>query len=117
MLKPTDERSVTAFEERLRERAGRPPSTPPEVAARRVLAALPGARRSFISWRVAAAAAAVLLVCAAAWVVSRSRGSTAARVAQVAPATLPDNVVQWWLDDGTPVYFVLGGSSSQRGGV
>jgi len=29
---------------------------------------------------------------------------------------LPDNVVQWWLDPDTPVYFVIGPAEPDEGG-
>ena len=98
-------RELEEFEARLREWGGRPPSLPPAIAANRVVGRLPE-RRSAVPWLwLAAAAAMLVLIAVAAWV--GSPGRAAAPVAATASGVQSGDVVQFWLDAETPVYFVL----------
>jgi hypothetical protein len=91
----------------------RGPRTSPEAASRRVaeLVAAPRTvqRRPRLSW----VAATILVAAVGTWYVVRNGGDLPPPIApppEVADfATLPldDNVVLWWLDKETPVYFVL----------
>jgi hypothetical protein len=55
-----------------------------------------------------------VLVCVGVWIGLRPP-TAPGRQALVTPPPLPENVVQWWLDDQTPVYFVLGPADSKGG--
>lgn len=108
--------NVDRFESALEAWGKRPPRTPPEHAATRVLASLPrqaGGRRW---WRPVWVAATTLLLAVAVWLVPSRQ---APHIAQngIAPAPLDDNVVMWWLDDETPVYFVLEPSEDSKEGT
>ena len=105
------ERNVEQFEERLRRWGGRPPSLAPAHAASRVVGQLPE-RRGATPWlRLAAVTAMLVLVAVTAWLGRPSRPS------QAAMATVgSDQVVQFWLDSQTPVYFVLPPFGGESGG-
>jgi hypothetical protein len=96
------DRRVEVFEARLRSWGGRPPTLTPEVAASRVVGQLPE-RGAALPWlRLAAVAAMLVLITVTVWIAAPSRPE------QPAVATLgSDQVVQFWLDSETPVYFVL----------
>lgn len=108
------------FEEEFRIWGERPPATPAARAAREISARLPDQRPSRTSSAPFAAAAAVvvLLVGLAAWFAVRDHGpavvdrmvvenkASAPRLAVRQPPLDP-NVVLWWIDSDTPVYFVL----------
>ncbi len=111
----TNEPDLDPIEGRIRNWGRRPPVTAGSTAARRVMARLEG-RAATLPWlrrpAYAAAAAATALVV---WVVL----GPAPRVQPPPPATsspaalpdvpsLPSNVVQFWLDAETPVYFITG---------
>ncbi len=93
--------------------AERPASLSPSEAARRVMARLPE-QPVRVRHRVWALAAAAALVCVTAWFVLRPQPAPV-REALFAPPPLPENVVQSWLDDQTPVYFVLSPADSNGG--
>jgi ferric-dicitrate binding protein FerR (iron transport regulator) len=93
--------------------AERPTSLSPAEAARQVLSRLP-ARQARVPLRAWAFAAAAVLVCVGVWIGLRPP-TAPGRQALVTPPPLPENVVQWWLDDQTPVYFVLGPADSKGG--
>jgi len=104
------------FEEDLRRWGSRPPATPPEEAARQLTAMLPPVAARLPVWRMAAAAAAVLLLVCGSWAGLRFGGGDMpvphpadgpGHTAEFVPPPLDENVVLWWLDDKTPVYFVL----------
>lgn len=105
------ERSVEQFEERLRRWGGRPPSLAPAHAASRIVGRLPehGAATPWL--RLAAITAMLVLVAVTTWLGRPSRPS------QPAVAALgSDQVVQFWLDPQTPVYFVLPPFGGETGG-
>ncbi len=93
--------------------AERPARLSPSEARRQVLSRLP-ARPAPVALRVWALAAATVLVCVGLWLGLRPT-SAPARQALATPPPLPENVVQWWLDDQTPVYFVLSPQDSKGG--
>jgi ferric-dicitrate binding protein FerR (iron transport regulator) len=112
---------MSEHDERLKERidaawrsfANRPARLSPSEAARRVVDRLP-AEPMRVSLRVWALAAAAVLICVSAWVALRPQPAPL-REALSVPPPLPENVVQWWLDDETPVYFVLSPRDSKGG--
>lgn len=105
------ERNVEQFEARLRRWGGRPPSLAPTHAASRVVGLLPE-RRGATPWlRLAAVTAMLVLVAVTAWLGRPPRPS------QPVVATLgSDQVVQFWLDSDTPMYFVLPPFGGETGG-
>lgn len=105
MLEPERERALDQFEERLREWGARPPSLAAAIAAHRVLGHIAG-RHAGRPWlRLAAAAALVVLIAVAAWIGAPGRRPTP--IATTAAGMESGDVVQFWLDAETPVYFVL----------
>lgn len=117
-----EDQGMARFDDELRRWAGRPPRTPPETAGRRIAARLGPSRGGLPVWRMAAAAAAMLLMV---WggrsLLELGDGDRHGNGAPAAitssedfvPPPLDENVVLWWLDDNTPVYFVL--DSGDRG--
>jgi hypothetical protein len=103
-----DDRWPDELERALRRWAGRPSRLAPSEAAARVRARIAAPSRRPPGLLVAAAAAAVALALAA----GISERTTSAPPQAAAPALvvgpLPENVVLWWLDAETPVYFVIG---------
>ena len=94
--------NVGQFEERLRTWGGRPPSLAPAFAASRVVGQL-RERGAATPWlRLAAVAAMLVLITVTAWIAAPSRSEHPA-VAMLGS----DQIVQFWLDSDTPVYFVL----------
>ena len=112
-----DERSMKAFDEALREWSDRPMV---RSAASAIQAAVgEPARRTAgpARWFPAAVAAAVLVVITGIWFISgRVPAPAPARLAAVAQTPLDDDVVLWWIDPDTPVYFVLDTGDAGRGG-
>ena len=113
----TDRRTddIDRFESALHAWGSRPPQTPAEHAATRVVASLTR-RRPTQPWRRPAwVAAAVVLLAVVMWLAPTRQ---APRVASngVAATPIDDNVVLWWLDDETPVYFVLGPAPESKEG-
>lgn len=116
----SDERDdkLDRFEDELRRWGQRPAATPPSAAATRVRARIgsprPGARPAWgLAW-----AAAVVLAVVGSWLLGGRTGhapSPSPPVVQEAVA-LPDNVVLWWLDPETPVYFVIRPAQPDEGG-
>jgi len=107
---------VDRFESALREWGKKPPRTPAEHAATRVLASLPrhGTRTG---WRrFAWAGAALVLLALVLWLTPARRAPQVASASVVA-APLDENVVLWWLDDETPVYFVIGPADESKEGT
>jgi hypothetical protein len=110
------------FDEEFKIWSQRAPGTPAARAAREVAVRLPSQRSSWMTSAAFAAAAAVvvLLVGLAAWfavrdqgrgvtdrMVAENRSSATTPLSARRPAPLDPNVVLWWIDPDTPVYFVL----------
>jgi hypothetical protein len=104
------------FDQELRRWGNRPPQTPPDEAGRRITSTLIPVRTGLPVWRMAAAAAAVVLLICGTWAGLTFTDSALPHVrsteapghsAEFVPPPLDENVVLWWLDDETPVYFVL----------
>jgi hypothetical protein len=114
MTKEPAERVEERIDAAWRRLAARPASLSPSDAARRVMARLPAqhVRVPLGAWAIVTA---LVLVCAGVWLVVRPQPSPPVREALSAPPPLPENVVQWWLDDKTPVYFVLSPADSKGG--
>ena len=115
-MKERKENGMERFDREFHCWGSRPPSTDPEAAGRRIVARLQPARTGLPVWRMAAAAAAVMLLICGTWAgLQFTDGSVPSplprpasdRSAEFVPPPLEDNVVLWWLDDETPVYFVL----------
>jgi hypothetical protein len=110
-----NDQEMDRFEQEFRRWGNRPPHTPPDVAGRRIVARLKPVRSTMPIRQMAAAAAAVVLLTCGAWAGLHFTGGTvaqpvpdaAARATEFVPPPLDQNVVLWWLDDDTPVYFVL----------
>jgi anti-sigma-K factor RskA len=122
----TDEhRASDQLERALREWANAPPRTPAAEAARRVRARVTDGRwrasragrraratttqaSRGLGWRrLALACVLVLAVAAAALLWRGPRPSPPVPSVTDAPPVLPENVVVFWLDAETPVYFVV----------
>jgi hypothetical protein len=105
------ERNVEQFEARLRRWGGRPPSLAPAHAASRIAGRLPE-RGAATAWlRLVAVTAMLVLVAVTAWLGRPFRPD------QPAMATLGSGqVVEFWLDSETPVYFVLPPFGGETGG-
>lgn len=114
----TDRRTedLDRFESVLREWGRRGSPTPAEFAATRVVAELPRPRPPRRWPRPVWAAAGLLLLLVALWLVPTQQAPQVARNG-VAAAPLDDNVVLWWLDDETPVYFVLAPTGESKEGT
>jgi hypothetical protein len=119
----TDERGVAGpLEKALREWAKASPRTPAADAARRVRERIraggPRPSRTRVGWQVVAIASALVVAVAAATMLWRGPGSPpGASRASGAPPVLPENVVVFWLDAETPVYFVVGPAGDAPGGT
>ena len=112
-----DERNMEDFEAALREWSDRPTVRSAASAVQTALGE-PARRTGAPAWWFpAAAAAAVLVVITGIWFISgRAPAPAPARLAAVASAPLDDDVVLWWIDPDTPVYFVLDTGDAGRGG-
>ena len=105
-----DDRNVQDFEERFRRWAGRPPTTSPEEAARRVADRVPPHRETPLRAWPGLAAAAVLLLGLGLWlwfgpVPSRSPQPPVFQAEMDEPVHPTDsNEVLLWLDESTPLY-------------
>lgn len=114
MSTPGPDTDRDRFDHALRAWATRPPVRDAGRAALRVLAALPGPPASFPWRRLAAAAAVVALVVLGAWFGTPDHGQVPAATAMATPP-LPENVMVFWIDRETPVYFVLTPLGSVKG--
>jgi len=117
MTELRDRDDIRAFEAHLRVWGARAPTTPPHAAGAAVVARLSRWPRRALAFRLATAVAAVAL--ALSGVLIARHGSprstpSAEPLASIHP--LPDNVVQFWLDAETPVYFVMGPERPNQGG-
>jgi hypothetical protein len=120
MVDRPEERDVPAFDRALREWGRRPPRIPAGTAATRLEARLGRRESRFRRWRLAATAATVLGILGGMWLISLD-GSRAPEPVDAPAAPSPsvpplgDNVVLWWLDAETPVYFVIEAPDSGEG--
>ena len=116
----SDERNqgLERFEEELRTWGRRPSAISPGAAATRIKARIETDRRSprrpwGLAW-----ATAVMLTIVGDWLVGRREvpvpSPTPPAVHEALP--LPDNIVLWWLDPETPVYFVIRPAEPGEGG-
>jgi len=110
------EASLDAFDEALRRSAARTPAMPAEVAARAVLARLPDRARRGGLRRIAAVAALLAVIALGTWLGARHTTSMSSPTAEaLATPPLPSNVMVFWIDPHTPVYFVLSPPGSEKG--
>jgi len=106
--------NVGQFEERLRRWGGRPPSLAPAFAASRVVGQL-RERGAATPWlRLAAVAAMMVAIAVGVWRTAPQQQPLAAAVAANGSGATGD-VVQFWLDPETPVYFVLQPFKAEKG--
>jgi hypothetical protein len=104
------------FERDFRAWAAREPLTEPRKAARLVIEKLPERRRPIPLWRLAAAAVMLVGLGTTLWL-ARDGRPVASSVGTVVPSpALPEDVVVWWIEPDTPVYFVLGQGGHGMGG-
>jgi hypothetical protein len=114
MRSPGHDHELESFDEALCAWANRPSASDAMRAARRILAALPEPTELFLWRRLAAAAALIVLVFLGAWFGARSHTPAPAVLAMATPP-LPENVMVFWIDSETPVYFVLSPPGSPKG--
>jgi hypothetical protein len=103
---------LKAFEDAWKKKVGRAPETPPEVAARRILARLPERRAGWLllfEKRFILPAAALVLVGLAIGVSTRFLVKPlSVSVGYPSPSIeLNENMALIWLDDETPLYMTL----------
>jgi hypothetical protein len=106
------------FDEEYRRWGRRPASIPVGAATTRIRARIVAHRRVRRAATGLAWAAAVAVAVVGSWLVDTRRGAAptpSPRVGHEAVA-LPDNVVLWWLDPETPVYFVIRPAEPGQGG-
>lgn len=103
------------LDDALRRRAARRPAISPQEASRRVRARIgPRPRRRGHLMLLAGATAVALALAGALGRRDERWPPTVERAVTVEP--LPDNIVLWWLDPETPVYFVVGPPTTHEGG-
>jgi hypothetical protein len=106
----------------LRRQAEHPPAMTPEEAARRVRTRLsPRTRPRVRQWLVpvAAAAAVIVALASAGRLAEEPAPAPRPRLTEHHPVVvgpLPDNIVLWWADPETPVYFILPEAGTKTGG-
>lgn len=113
--RPADRDELEAIIERAARRPGR---LTPEDAAQSVVRRLPQNREARFRWLrpTALAASLILAVGAATWMNLRRSAEPPPRVGTVIEApVMGTDVVVSWIDADTPVYFVLGAGSEDRG--
>jgi len=116
----SDERDgrLDRFEAEFRQWGRRSAGTAPGTAATRILARIRAGRpRARPAWGLAWAAA-VALALAGSWLIGglSPRAPSPTPTAGYGAVPLPDNVVLWWLDPETPVYFVIRPAEPGEGG-
>ncbi|MEW6367384.1 MAG: hypothetical protein AB1714_22370 [Acidobacteriota bacterium] len=104
-------RSEQGFEEAFREWGRRPARMPAHIASQRIASKLDQRRRK-PRWRWLAAAAAIVFAVAGAWLLwQQALPDSRPPSMEITQPALDENVVLWWLDSNTPVYFVITTSS------
>ncbi|MFC2173933.1 hypothetical protein ACFLU6_15125 [Acidobacteriota bacterium] len=124
-MKDSDTNKRSSFDRHLKAWGRRPPKTPPAAAARHIRGRIKEVSRPLPLWRLAAAAVLVLAFSSALWLVFKNGHPYAPVDILVStptpspqafePPPLDDNVVLWWLDSDTPVYFVLSPPENGQG--
>ncbi len=111
------DQSEREFERTFRQWGSRTARLPARAASERLASRLHPRRRT-PGWRWLAAAAAIVFAVAGAWLLwqqalpdSRPPGM------KITQPALDENVVLWWLDSKTSVYFVITTSDSSAGGA
>lgn len=106
-------RDFSDFESALRQWGSRPPKTRPDAAARRLI--LPARVPPRLPlWQLAAAAALVWGVFLGGWYGAPEPAPVPVTAAMIMEP-LPDNVMVFWVDAQTPVYFILNPPVSEKG--
>ncbi|MCL4814267.1 MAG: hypothetical protein KJ061_17385 [Vicinamibacteraceae bacterium] len=114
----TDRPDLDHVEDRIRQWGLRPPATSPAAAARQTVARIANQGPAPRWPRRLAFASAAFLAALALWLVLAQRPRPIQESASVdLPPTLPENVVLFWLDAHTPVYFVTGPADAVTGGL
>ena len=108
------------FEQAFRRWAERPPETPPEEAAARVVTQLSERRGGFLfadsRLRFAAAGATLMVVVVVGWMALQSEPpASTPSAAEVALPPLEDHVVLLWLDEQTPLYLTVAPPATKGG--
>jgi len=107
------------LEQAFREWGRRPPRVPARQAARQVVERLRPRRGAVATFRWALATAVATLTVLAVLVGPHApeHAPSPRPPTRQAPMPLPENVVQWWLDADTPVYFILRPQGEPIGGA
>jgi hypothetical protein len=114
-------RDLSAFERALRAWGRRPAGLTAESAAARIDDRIDRRERRFPYWRLVAATATVVAIVGGTWLASLDGSRAPEQVRSPDPSAgliappLDDNVVLWWLDSETPVYFVIESPDSGGG--
>jgi hypothetical protein len=116
MSSPSEGHGWRRFEKEFRDWAARDPRTEPGKAARLVLEKLPARRRAIAPWWLAAAAVALAALGVSLWLARDGRPASASFGTVVSSPVLREDVVVWWIEPDTPVYFVLGQDGRGMGG-
>jgi hypothetical protein len=113
-----DAKGLERFEEDYRRWGRRPAAIQAGAAATRIRARIAARRRRRRTAAGLAWASVFLLAVAGNWLIESRRGAVPSPSPQAvhAPVALPDNVVLWWLDPETPVYFVIRPAEPGEGG-
>lgn len=114
------EKRRDSFERAFKSWAERPPATPPDQAAARVVSRLPERKGRF--WlvgsqlRFAATAAALMIALVVGWVTLRPEPPAAIpATSEVVLPPLEENVVLLWLDEQTPLYLTVAAPAAKGG--
>jgi len=107
------------LEQALRAWGRRPPRIPASRAARQVVEKLRprGSAVGTVRWALATAVATLTVLAVLLGPRGPQDGPSPTPLTRQAPVPLPENVVQWWLDADTPVYFILRPQGEPIGGA
>lgn len=104
------------FDEGYRRWGRRPAATPPGAAVTRIQALIRSGRPGTRPVRNLAWAAVLVLAVVGGWLLGGRTEHAPSPPAAYEAVALPDNVVLWWLDPETPVYFVIRPAEPEQGG-